>query len=232
MKDHIHIDQAKAIMQELEASFSLQANPYQAERMAAYMKNHFPFLGIMKTERTALTKEMLKVCRTATPEIIHAGISLLWQKPEREYHYFAIEWARAAKAFKWENAYELIAMLTEQNQWWDSVDTVAAHLTGPWAKLNLEKVHSEREKWLTSPNMWWRRTAIIYQLNHKKETDTIFLEKTIDQLHQEKEFFIRKAIGWALRQYARTDADWVIEICEKYPLSGLSRREALKHLGN
>jgi 3-methyladenine DNA glycosylase AlkD len=210
----------------------MHANAYQAERMAAYMKNNFPFLGIMKTQRAALTKEMLKVCRLASPEIIQEGITILWQQPEREYHYFAMEWARVAKAHKWENAYDLVVMLTEQQQWWDSVDAVAVHLTGPWAMLNPEKAEVEREKWLTSDNMWWRRTAIIYQLNYKTDTDTVFLEKAIEQLHHEKEFFIRKAIGWALRQYARTDANWVMEICDKYPLSGLSRREALKHLGN
>jgi 3-methyladenine DNA glycosylase AlkD len=232
MKNTSHINQAQAIVMELEAAYSLHANVQKAEKMAAYMKNNFPFLGIMKTDRAALTKEMLKVCRTASSEITQAGITILWQKPEREYHYFAMEWARSAKAHKWNNAYDLIVLLTEQNQWWDSVDTVAAHLTGPWAKLYPEKALIEREKWLTSPNMWWRRTAIIHQLNHKKETDTLFLEKAIEQLHHEKEFFIRKAIGWALRQYARTDADWVMEICNKYPLSGLSRREALKHLGN
>jgi 3-methyladenine DNA glycosylase AlkD len=114
--------------------------------------------------------------------------------------------------------------------WWDSVDFINSELLGRYFKKYPEKIRPVTEGWMASNHIWLQRSCLIFQLNYKKQTDTGLLSEYILRLNDSNEFFIQKAIGWALRQYARTDAAWVKDFVEKTPLKPLSKREALKHI--
>ena len=114
--------------------------------------------------------------------------------------------------------------------WWDSVDHLAGYCLGPYFKLFPHQLPAVTDRWNESDNMWLQRSSIMFQKAYKKETDVALLKKYILHCKDSKEFFIRKAIGWALREYSKTDPDWVIKFVERHPLSPLSKREALKRI--
>jgi len=113
--------------------------------------------------------------------------------------------------------------------WWDSVDVIAPKILGAWFKLYPEQIKPAIAQWLKSDNIWLQRSCLLFQLKYKEKTDTQFLTSVIDQLKDSNEFFIKKAIGWVLREYAKTDSEFVKEFVNSRQLSSLSRREALKH---
>ena len=119
-----------------------------------------------------------------------------------------------------------------QGAWWDFVDEIAAHLVGSVLLRQRDRLTPTMESWTTSNDMWLARTSIICQLRHKAETDTELLDSACTRNLESTEFFIRKAIGWALREYAKTDPAWVIGYVERHEdeMSGLTYREAMKHL--
>lgn len=116
------------------------------------------------------------------------------------------------------------------NSWWDTVDMIAVHLVGGYLKQFPNEKEKLIEKWLKSSNMWLNRTAILFQLKYKENIDVYLLEKTIKANLNSNEFFINKAIGWMLREYTRTNSEWVINFVNEYEneLSGLSKKEALR----
>ena len=120
-------------------------------------------------------------------------------------------------------------MLTH-NSWWDTVDFIAPKLIGAYFVSFPDQRDAYVNKWLLSKNIWLQRSCIIFQLLRKEKTDTEFLEKIINSLLGSKEFFINKAIGWALRDYSRTDAEWVKHFASKTDVHPLSKREALRLL--
>ena len=199
--------------------------------MAAYMKNHFPFLGL---PRPVLEKEvgpfLLQVKGKVDAAWLEQTSRLLWKLDEREYQYIAslLLW-RERKALSAESL-ELAEELIPQKSWWDSVDDLSSNLVSPLVK-RFPELKLEMDKWSRHPNFWLRRSAIIHQLGYRAETDT---ERLFDYaLHNaaDSEFFIRKAIGWALREYAKVDAGLVYAFVEghKERFSTLTVREALKH---
>jgi 3-methyladenine DNA glycosylase AlkD len=153
----------------------------------------------------------------------------LWQQPEREFHHAAIFLSLRHRKQAVKEDLPLYERLITENSWWDTVDTVAPHLMGPLL-LKFPELVSETKRWLSSSHLWLRRSAIIHQLRAKDKTDAERLFAYCSKLSHEKEFFIRKAIGWALREYAKTDAQAVLGYLETATLSPLSMREAKKHL--
>ncbi|MFC5451335.1 DNA alkylation repair protein [Paenibacillus aestuarii] len=203
-------------------------NPEHAPDMEAYMKHHFPFLGIKNPQRLALTKQFWK--ENGLPkgeEGIRVALEL-WELPEREFAYTAILMLiQLRKGFKREDV-DMLERLVVTNSWWDSVDTIADHLIGYHLQRYPELIPAYVEKWLASNNMWLQRTAILFQLKYKAKTDVALLFACIRRMAHSKEFFIRKAIGWALREYSKTDAQAVRQFVAETELSPLSVREALK----
>lgn len=190
----------------------------------AYMLHQFPFLGV----RSPLLKKAVKTYDAAE---WRQEISLLWEEPEREFQYAALQLALLHKK-EWAAAdLELFEKLICSKSWWDTVDTIAPHLAGAlFFRFPELLVHADR--WLLSENLWLRRSAIIFQLRYKEKTDGDRLFKSCAHLGSEKEFFIRKAIGWALREYGKTEPKRVIKFLASASLSPLSVREARKHLPN
>lgn len=220
------------VLKDLQMSFRESADPRQAPAMEAYMKHLFPFLGLKKPERAACMKPVLSAAKRWTIEDLHAATVWLWNQPEREFQYAAMNLLEAGKKNWTADSYALMLAMIREKSWWDTVDYIASNLVGQWLlRLQPETRAEEARRLNTSGEMWNSRTALIFQLSYKKHTDPVLLGELILAHAASKEFFLQKGIGWALRQYARTNADWVRRFVAGHALPKLSVREALKHLG-
>lgn len=209
--------------------FEQNASALNAAGMKAYMLNQFDFYGLKAPERRKLSKEHFKKSLpsfTAVEEIIKD----CWQHPNREMQYVGIELLACYKKEWKKNSIQLMEYIITHKSWWDSVDLAATDLTGPYFKLFPEQVEKITGRWNRSSNTWLQRSSIMFQKAYKKETDKELLSKHILHLAASKEFFVQKAIGWALREYSKTDPGWVKWFVQKHPLSPLSAREALKRI--
>jgi 3-methyladenine DNA glycosylase AlkD len=180
--------------------------------------------------RRALQQQFFKA--NGMPEVndIENIINELWNKPEREYQYFAMDLLVKMKNKLPIETIKLYEKLIITKSWWDTVDLIAAKLIGNHIN-RFRETESLTEKWSTHENMWLRRSALLYQLKYKSNTDTHLLSKYINQNLGSKEFFINKAIGWVLREYSKTNPQYVIDFVNNHPtLSNLSKREALKRM--
>lgn len=208
------------------------ADPRAAVEMAKYLKTTMPFYGVKTPDRVPIAREMAGRWVPRTAAEYRDLVLALWSLPHREEKYLAISMAGRHSRFITPAALPLYKRLIVQGAWWDLVDGVAGDLVGTVLLDHRERTTPLLRRWLMDDDMWLRRTAIISQLNHKEATDAAFLFECCAARAHETEFFIRKAIGWALRQYARTDPAAVKRFVKEQGgrLSGLSRREALKHL--
>jgi len=210
--------------------FRENTNPANAEPMAQYMKNRFPYLGIKTPKRRELLKYFIK--EYGLPEMSELKqITLdLWKLPEREFQYVAIGLLRKFTK-KWdENFIDLFEQLIITKSWWDSVDGLASWMVGEHFKRFPDIRDKYIDIWLKSGNIWLQRTCLLFQLNYKEKTDEMLMRSIIMALNGSDEFFINKAIGWILREYSKTDALAVINFVENNELAPLSKREALKWL--
>ncbi|MEG6615200.1 DNA alkylation repair protein [Peptococcaceae bacterium 1198_IL3148] len=214
---------------ELINAFLKSRNPDQAIQMAAYMKNNFPFLGIKKPQRAALGKDFIKNAKKQ--KIINWDfIDRLWVMPEREFQYLAIDYLLALKDYLQKDDIDNIKFLVETKPWWDTVDTLASNITGVLCLKYPELINSHILKWAESNNIWLVRVAILFQLKYKEKTDQELLSLIIKQNSNTTEFFINKAIGWVLREYSKTNKEWVKEFIASNPLHPLSVKEGSKYL--
>jgi 3-methyladenine DNA glycosylase AlkD len=208
-----------------------RADPVKAPEMQAYMKSQMPFYGVQKPARAALEREVFATYPLESFEAWRDTVLALWRDAShREERYVAIALveARRYRAFRTMDALPLYEELIVGGAWWDHVDAVAA---GPLGEL-LPEVAPALRAWAIDANMWKRRAAIIAQVRRKRETDFALLTDCIEPNRGDREFFIRKAIGWALRSYAWVDPAAVRAYCDTHELSPLSRREALKNVGS
>lgn len=196
--------------------------------MAAYMKNQFPFLGLKKPERQEIYKQYVRGWKKSG-EIDWEFVWYCWNLPEREFQYLAISYLDALKGLL--NTSDLIKLkeLIVNKSWWDSVDSIAP-LVGHIVLEFPESKDEHISDWIINDNIWLKRVSILFQLKYKEETDTDFLGRAILHNSSTREFFIDKAIGWALREYSKTDKFWVKEFIENNELSKLSIREGSKYL--
>lgn len=209
--------------------FEANRNEDLARPMAAYMKGHFPFLGIKSPLRKQLLKEHFAEYALPEPEQLFEEIWKLYNLPEREYQYAAIALIEKMKKQLTPDDFPALQRLIETKSWWDSVDSIAPHFVGQLVKMDRAYGDKVMLKWSQSDNMWINRSAILHQLKFKQHTDVELLFTIIKQHTDSKEFFIQKAIGWVLREYAKTNPDIVKEFVEEHSLKPLSKREALKH---
>ena len=215
---------------ELNAAFTSHGNTQKSVAMAAYMKNHFKFFGLQKNERSSLQKNFLLDCKQLEIEAVHTIVRQLWQMPERELQYTAMELLYGAKK-KWNHSSLLLfEELVTTKSWWDSVDFIAARMIGGYCSKEHQRFHQLFINYANSENLWLQRTAIIHQLFYKENTDTLLFETIFHCTKNNKDFFIQKAIGWALRQYAKTNPEFVKRFVEAHTITGLAKREALKNI--
>ena len=209
------------------------ADEAKAQGMKAYLLNQFEFLGLAAPVRRAAVKEIGKVKLQSSAELL-ATAELLWQKPEREYRYTAVDLLRQHSAQLNVNDLPALQALLLQDAWWETVDGLSAVIAEVMHAAVQQKPNAAAtmDVWLKHPSHWVRRSAMLHQLGWRLDTDTTRLFGYATQLADEKEFFIRKAIGWALRDYARWNPQAVTEflVAHRARLSSLTLREAAKHL--
>jgi 3-methyladenine DNA glycosylase AlkD len=225
----------------VRAALRSVGDPERAAGQQAYMKSSMPYRGLTSAQLRALLRPLFAdpglapASRTAW----EADVRALWDEAAfREERYAAVALAghRLARAWQDPDTLDLYRHLVETGAWWDHVDPVAADLVGPILLRHSDVVAPVMRTYAVADSLWVRRTAILAQLKHREETDLVLLADVLDANLEGstfgREFFVRKAIGWALRQHARVDPAWVRSFVEERGdrLSGLSRREALKHL--
>jgi len=223
-----------AMVTQVREALQARACPANAEAMARYMKTSDPFFGVKRPGRREVDR-LARGFQPTSADEYRDGVLALWQvgkPPERELRYAAIQWARHHKAWITSEQLDLYATLIRDGAWWDTVDDIAANLVGTVWRKEREAVGPIMDSWINDEDLWIRRAAILGQLKHGVETDAGRLFRYSRQCAHESDFFIRKAIGWALRQYARTDPEAVRAFVDTHRamLSGLSVREATRHL--
>ncbi len=210
--------------------FNKEADASNASAMKAYMLNQFDFFGIKTPIRDQIVKTYLKNNLLQHNSDLELVIKELWEMPEREMQYFAIDVFVSHKKLWTKSSIKLIEHCITQKSWWDTVDGIASEWLGAYFKLFSEQTFLITSRWNKSNHIWLQRSSILFQKSYKKNTDTALLSSYILNCKDNKEFFIRKAIGWALREYSKTNPDWVINFVANNKLSPLSEKEALKRI--
>jgi 3-methyladenine DNA glycosylase AlkD len=210
------------------------AQPEKAKSMQAYMKSSMPYHGVPTPVADKVFKSVFTPQDFADSESWRRAVLYLWRNARfREERYAAIVLARQRRfaAYQDIDALPMYEEMIVTGAWWDFVDTIAAHGIGGLLRTNKPPMSRTMLRWSRSPDMWKRRTSILCQLTFKKDTDLRLLYACVEPSIDSTEFFLRKAIGWALRQYAWTNPDEVRRYVQKNAarLSPLSRREALKN---
>ncbi|ESU25157.1 alkD protein [Flavobacterium enshiense DK69] len=199
--------------------------------MEAYMKNNFPFFGIKTNQRREILKELWKIHKEEVNQKARTTGWELFSKKEREFHYCSIEiLIKELKKNYVKEDIQLIEKMITTHSWWDSVDIIAKYLLGNYFIQFPEETKKVISKFSNSDNMWLNRSAILFQLDYKDKTDAQLLFSLSEQHKDSKEFFIQKAIGWALRDYSRFNPKGVMDFVMKTNLKPLSKREALRNL--
>ncbi len=222
---------ADEIMRRLTGSFEAAADPAQAVSMRAYMRDQFPFLGIRGPLQKTLAREVVAgLARPAEADLCSVAVRC-WALPAREYQYFACGLLRRHAKVCSADVLGTARYLIVSKPWWDTVDTLAAHLVGPLVSRHPGLV-STMDAWIRDEDMWLARTALLHQLTYKEATDAARLFRYCTAALEHRDFFIRKAIGWALREYGKTDPGAVRSYVRAHEtrMSALSVREALKNL--
>lgn len=207
-------------------------DPEKAVAMAAYMKTDMAFYGVQKPERTPILREIKKTFKPTCLDEYNEAVLALWGQVHREEKYFAINYAACFPQFVVNSSIPLYEKLIREGAWWDFVDAISAELVGVVYLNERKLVKPTINKWSNDKDKWIRRSSLICQLQHKEETDHEQLFSFCLNMSAEKEFFIQKAIGWALREYSKTNPKAVKNFLSqnKKVLSALSYREGAKHL--
>lgn len=213
----------------LQELFELEADKNEALKARAYLLNQFEHYGIKTPVRRTLCKTYFKENQLTDINELTSITKACFQHPYREFHHAGIELYAFHKKLWNKQTVKTIEFGLLHQSWWDSVDTIASDWIHPYFKLYPEQIHPVTEKWNLSSNMWLQRSSIMFQKFRKKDTDTTLLSKYIRRCSGSKEFFIQKAIGWALREYGKINPEWVIGFVANNRLAPLSKREALKN---
>ena len=214
----------------LVSLFESHADPAQAGPMKRYMRDQFEYLGIKMPQFKVLMKQFLD--GHGLPPVGELGpiVRDLWSLPQREFQYCANSLIGRMENELPASFVQTLEFLLVHKSWWDTVDTLAGGTVGVHFRRFPKVKERYVAKWRRSDNFWLRRACILFQLGYKQDTDFDLLRDLIRENLGSTEFFINKAIGWSLRQYARTNPKAVAAFVRATPLHALSRREAMKHL--
>jgi len=223
---------ASPLVRLVNQELASRADPGAAVAMAAYMKTEMPFYGVKKPGREVVLRRLVEQHPARTVGEYRSNVSTLWELDHREEKYLAIGYARRFPELIDIPQLDLFREMIVEGAWWDLVDEIAIHLIGSLLLSHPTQIAPVLEEWIDHEDIWLRRTALICQVRHREETDVAMLLDFCRRRAHEKDFFIRKAIGWALRDYSHTDPHSVRDFIESEGdrLSGLSRREASKYL--
>ena len=216
----------------LRALYGQHASADNAAQMARYMKNHFAFFGIKQPERLALSRQFIKAHGTPEGEELQEVCQLCFEAEEREMQYFVKDLGSRIIHSQDADFLDTIEVLMLQKSWWDTVDFLAPKLAGKLLFRFPDRIADYPLRWIKADNRWLQRAAILFQLDYKAQTDAPLLFDLIRQRADSTEFFVQKAAGWALRQYARTNPETVRAFIREHELPKLTVREGMKHLKN
>lgn len=220
-----------SLITEIKQAFEAKQDFSYGQKQSDYLKNNFPCYGIPTQAR----REILKNCVAEYSEDIKDNFRTicweLYQFPHREMHHAAIDiFLKEIKKNFQINDIFLIEKLIITNSWWDSVDTLAKYAVGGYLTKFPEKKYAIIDQFSNSENMWLNRTAIIFQLGYKAKTDFDLLISECEKHKHSNEFFIQKAIGWALREYSSINPSGVLEYVNQANLKPLSKKEAIRKI--
>jgi 3-methyladenine DNA glycosylase AlkD len=224
------------LVADVRRALSAVADPAKAAPMQAYMKSAMPFHGVPKPARTAALRPVFRTHVLGDRGSWEATVRLLWDGAEyREERYAATDLARHRTYAAWATDVRSIALddhLIVTGAWWDHGDEVAIRLVGPLLSAHPAQIDRVVRGWSRDEDRWRRRAAVICQIGCRDRTDTALLAECILANADDPDFFLRKGIGWALREHAKTDPDWVRAFVATYRglLSPLSTREATRTL--
>jgi 3-methyladenine DNA glycosylase AlkD len=224
-------DLASSLLARLDDRLPAAGDPVRAAGMAAYMRDQFAFVGVPAPALRRLESEAFAGLPAPTPDDLRAFSGACWERAEREYQYVACDYLRKHVACADGAFLSSLEFLITTKPWWDTVDALATRFTGDLVRRSPALV-TAMDEWSRSPDTWLIRTAILHQLHYGERTDTARLFGYCLRQAAHKDFFVRKAIGWALRHYARTDPEAVRSFVHqnRSRLSPLSVKEATKHL--
>ena len=210
--------------------FETHANTEYASGAKAYMRGISEFYGLGSPLRRQLVREFIVKAGHPPREQLEEIIHFCWEQSQREWQYTAMEMAGRFASKGDEQLLSLAEFMITTKSWWDTVDFVAPNIAGMILKKNPDLLDPALEKWLQSGNLWLLRSALLFQLRYKNDTDQQLLFSLCKELSGHTDFFIRKAIGWSLREYSKWNPVAVLEFVGSQTLSPLSRREALKRI--
>ena len=219
-------------LKHIKEALRMEGNPVRIPQMEAYMRNQFPFYGVMSTPR----KEILKALKKEHLDVLNSNekrtlIQLLWEDEYRESQLVALEWMMKwnPKEFN-ESDIEFFEWLITTKSWWDTVDGIAPNVVGKYARVFPEQMKETLTQWESHDSFWIRRACLIFQLRYRQETDLDLLQYFINKFKPDREVFIQKAIGWSLREVSKWNPTWVARVVEEEQLTGLAKREACKYI--
>ncbi|MBD0707565.1 MULTISPECIES: DNA alkylation repair protein [unclassified Streptomyces] len=218
-------------MERLTAVYPTAGDPFRAQEMTAYMKGIAPFLGLRAAERRALARTVLDGVPRPEERDCAAVALRCFALPEREYHYFAVDYLRRHVKRCSSGFLPVARRLVTTVSWWDTVDHLAVHVVGGLVAAD-PALGARMDEWIGDENPWVARTALLHQLRFRQDTDAERLFSFCLRRAADRDFFLRKAIGWSLREYAKTAPAEVRAFVDAHTdvLSPLSVREATRHL--
>lgn len=216
------------LKRQIQATLAPLANPQRARWMKKYMRGQFEFLGIPTPVRRAAVLPILRNFNPADSSVMLDAVRSLWRMRAREYQFAALDLLNLHQRLLTAKDLSALLKLVEDKSWWDTVDSLAG-IIGSIVRRDKQRGQAIMDRCVKADNLWVRRVAMLHQLGWRGETDTERLFGYAGRLAPETDFFIRKAIGWALRDYAKHDRPAVERFVHRQEsgLSGLSRREAL-----
>lgn len=227
------MQEALAYLEKIKSAYQPNANPQNAVHMKRYMKERFEFYGIKTPLREQLSRQVMQAEGIPDePEVLKQLCRYCFDEPHREMQYFVKD-ILLKSLRKLDASYlSLIEELIGRKSWWDTVDFLSPKIAGPLLLRYPELIIPYTERWIQAENIWYQRAGLLFQLDYKAQTDAGLLFDYIRQRAGSPEFFVKKAAGWALRQYSRTAPEAVIDFVRKTDLSSLTEREALRWLKN
>jgi 3-methyladenine DNA glycosylase AlkD len=218
-------------LKKLEDQLQMQGNPVIASGAKAYLRNQFEFFGVKAPERMYILAAFLKSEGLPKQTEFEPVMKSAWEHPCREMQYVSMEIASKMRKHFTPESIDMLEYLICKKSWWDTVDYIAPQLVCSYF-MNFPEMQAETiDKWMASGNIWLQRSCLLFQLKAKDKTDETLLYQLIKELAAHPDFFIRKAIGWALREHAKRNPESVKHFVDSTALSVLSKREALKHIG-
>ena len=218
------------LVKSIEKEFIRYSNPLIAKKQEKYMRNNFKFFGLPANQRRKIQNPFIKNILDFDEKKFNEFIIILWNKEQRDFQYFSQELVYLNYYnFKCEDK-NLFEYMIINKSWWDTIDFVSPKILGKYFEIYSEEIEKTIQKWLNSNNIWLQRSCLLFQLKYKNKLNKFLLKKIINSLSNSNEFFINKAIGWILREYGKTNKNWVINFIKETELNKLSVREGLKYL--